>query len=105
MSGNTEALLDNAGESLAGDPRHLTDLRDCSEPLLRLLEAQPALQREDLLLRQGAGMSLPEIAAAPETAAETAQGSPALRHGLAACGPARSMPGGQETWLMTKRHA
>ncbi len=72
MSGD-KALPEEAGENLAGNPRHLADLRDCLERLLLLVEALPALQREVFLLRHDAGMALPEIAAVLDTGAETAR--------------------------------
>jgi len=72
-SANTDAALVAAGESRTGNPRRLAGLRDCLEQLLRLVECLPVLQREAFLLRHDAGMTLPEIAAALDTGAETAK--------------------------------
>jgi len=73
LSGNTDAVLYDAGEHPTGNPRRLADLRECLEQLLRLVESLPVLQREAFLLRHDAGMTLPEIAAALDTGAETAK--------------------------------
>jgi RNA polymerase sigma-70 factor (ECF subfamily) len=72
-SGVAASEFAQARERPNRNPGRLTDLRDCLEKLLRLVEALPALQREAFLLRHDAGMTLAEIAAALDTGAETAK--------------------------------
>jgi RNA polymerase sigma-70 factor (ECF subfamily) len=73
LSDNAADALEDTAGNLDENPRHLADLRDCLEQLLRLVEMLPVLQRETFLLRHDAGMTLAEIAAAVDTGAETAR--------------------------------
>lgn len=86
-----ESLLDRQPAATQTQPDTRVGLARQAGQLLKLIEGLPEAQREALLLREEAGMSLEEIAAATGVNMETAKSRvryavAKLRHGMQAAG-------------------
>jgi RNA polymerase sigma-70 factor (ECF subfamily) len=86
-----DSLLDRQPAAAQTQPDQQADLARRAGTLLRLIEGLPEAQREALLLREEAGLSLEEIAAATGVNMETAKSRlryavTKLRHGMQAAG-------------------
>jgi RNA polymerase sigma-70 factor (ECF subfamily) len=86
-----DSLLDRQPAASATQPDRQVDLARQAGQLLRLIEGLPEAQREALLLREEAGLSVEEIAAATGVNMETAKSRlryavAKLRHGMQAAG-------------------
>lgn len=68
-----ESMIEQVPDSAARQPDNDLDRRRLGKRLLELISALPEAQRETFLLREEAGLSLAEIAAATGVNAETAK--------------------------------
>jgi RNA polymerase sigma-70 factor (ECF subfamily) len=86
-----DPMIDRLPATAGTQPDRQVDLARQAGQLLRLIEGLPEAQREALLLREEAGLSLEEIAAATGVNMETAKSRlryavAKLRHGMRAAG-------------------